>query len=80
MKEYEFNCLKCGSKWYECKRDIKESKRLEREIRYIKFKMHFTLQTNKSRRRLAEQLAQIRLGQRDYLRCPTCGSRHIKQI
>ena len=80
MKEYEFTCLRCGNTWFESKRDIRESKALEREIKFIKFKIHFTIQTNKKRRRLVEQLAQIRLGQRDYLKCPSCGSRHNKRV
>jgi len=78
MREFQFRCAKCDAVWYATKKDLKESRKNRKNILITKLGL-FGLHTNKTYRRLNEQVAQMQVASKDYERCSACGSRDVSK-
>lgn len=82
MREYQFKCQKCGQVWYATDKDIKQSKKLSKDLRHAKTLKNVDnmggLYRGEKYVRQSEQIAQMQVAQTDPERCPACGSRQVE--
>jgi len=80
--EYKFTCKRCGRTWFVSSKEIREQKRLKREINLMKTTANVTkltrlgIPTKKVQRQNAI-LSAMKLAYSDLKRCPDCHSRKV---
>ena len=80
--EYKFTCKRCGRIWYASSKEIREQKRLKREINLMNTTANVTklsrlgIPTKKVQRQNAI-LSTMKLAYSDPKRCPDCHSRKV---
>ena len=77
-KEIECTCLRCGSIWHTTKKEIRESKRLKREISMVKFDNTWRLHSVRTHRNNVAQIAFMELAYVDPFRCSNCGTTDVE--
>lgn len=77
-KEIECTCLRCGSIWRITKKEIRESKRLKREISMAKFDNTWRLHSVRTHRNNVAQIAFMESMYVDPFRCPDCGTLEVE--
>lgn len=74
-KEYEFTCQRCGAKWYMTPAEIKESKKLEKDIWRLKTRRIGTMM--RTHDAFTEKIAFVERLKKSTKKCPQCGSCEI---
>jgi len=80
--EYKFTCERCGRTWFASSKELKEQKRLKKEINLMSATANMTklsrlgIPTKKVQRQNAV-LSAMKLTYSDPTRCPDCGSRKV---
>lgn len=77
-KEIECTCLRCGSVWYTTKKEVRESKRLKREIKMAKFDNTWRFHSVRTHRNNVAQIAFMESVYADPFRCSDCGSTDVE--
>ena len=77
-KEIECTCLRYGSVWHTTKKEIRESKRLKREISMAKFDNTWRLHSVRTHRNNVTQIAFMESMYVDPFRCPECGTLEVE--
>lgn len=78
-KEYKFTCERCGREWFASSKEIKEQKKLKKEINLMSATADITkfgrlgVPTKKVQRQNAV-LSEMRHAYSDPTKCPDCGS------
>ncbi|MBQ1213239.1 MAG: hypothetical protein IIX69_07465 [Clostridia bacterium] len=72
--EVECKCCKCGWKWFTTDKEIRESKKLKREIAMAKHSDTWSFKSNKTHRENVARISQMQMAYSDPLKCPNCGS------
>ena len=81
-KEYKFTCERCGREWFASSKEIKEQKKLKKEIKLMNSVVNTTkimrlgIPTKKVQIQNAI-LSQMKLAYSDPTKCPDCGSRKV---
>ena len=81
-KEYRFTCQRCNNTWYATAKEIREQKKLMKEINLMSATADTTkfgrlgVPTKKVQRQNAV-LSEMRHAYSDPTRCPDCGSRKV---
>ena len=80
--EYKFICERCGRTWFASSKELKEQKRLKKEINLMSATADITkfgrlgVPTKKVQRQNAV-LSEMKHAYSDPTRCPDCGSRKV---
>jgi hypothetical protein len=81
-KEYKFTCERCGRTWFVSSKELREQKRLKKEINLMNATANMTklrrlgIPTKKVQRQNAV-LSAMKLAYSDLTRCPDCHSRKV---
>lgn len=75
-KEYEFTCQRCGAKWYMTPAEVKESKKLEKDIQLLKARRIGAI-TASTHNAFTEKIAFVEHMKKSTKKCPQCGSCEI---
>ena len=83
-KEFKFTCQRCGCTWYATSDEIKQSKKLKKDINLMNATLNITkasrlgIPTRKVQRQTLV-LSEMQQAYNDPERCPDCGSRKVSK-